>query len=65
MQYNSCKLTLQVSTERHLFKLYYQDGNNLLCACVHCEMKLLLVHSVFLQCFIITYWIFFPYSLIV
>lgn len=65
MEYNSCKLTLQVSTERHLFELYYQDGNDHLCACVHCEMKPLFVHSVFLQCFVIPYWIFFPYSLIV
>lgn len=62
---NSCKLILQISSERLLFKVYYQDGNDLLSACVHCEMKPLFVHSVFLQCFIITYWIFFPYCLII
>lgn len=67
IQYNSCKRIPQVSTERHLFKVYYQDGNDLLCAYGRCEMELLFaafVHSVFLQCFIIAYWIFFPYSLI-
>lgn len=65
IQYNSCKLIFQISSDRHLFKVYYQNGNDLLCARVHCEMKLLSIHAVFLQCFIITHWIFFPYSLIV
>lgn len=64
IQYNYCQLILQVTTERHLFQVYYQDGNDLLWVYVHCEMKPLFVHSVFLQYFIITYWISFPYSLI-